>query len=144
MNAKRANTRRQGPILPVQPRMDTRRNQPCPCGSGRKAKKCCLARLKMMAALPPVVRTQVIVAGILGRWPITAPPPPVPAAVKQRYDDLVAKQTAKTVIPFESGIIQSGNTVIDTGPGTLTLTTEDTHAATTPETPAAATDLPVA
>ena len=71
-------------------------------------------------------------------------PPPVPAAVKQRYDDLVAKQTAKTVIPFESGIIQSGNTVIDTGPGTLTLTTEDTHAATTPETPAAATDPPVA
>ncbi len=144
MNSKRANTRRQGRILPVQPRMDIRRNQPCPCGSGRKAKKCCLARLKMMAALPPAVRTQVIVAGVLGHWPTTEPPPPVPAAVKQRYDDLVAKQTAKTVIPFESGIIQSGNTTIEAGPSNLTLTTEDTHAATTPETTAAATDVPVA
>jgi hypothetical protein len=43
------------------------RNEKCPCGSGKKAKKCCLARIKALAALPPHLREQVVVAEILGR-----------------------------------------------------------------------------
>jgi len=143
MNARRANTRRQGPILPVQPRMDIRRNQPCPCGSGRKAKKCCLARLKMMAALPPALRTQAIVTGVLGHWPTVAPPPPLPAAVKARFDTLVAEQAARKTIPFESGFLQAGSTAVEIGPGTITPTTESTDAATA-STQTAATDPPAA
>jgi len=30
---------------PVTPKYQVRRNQPCPCGSGRKAKKCCLKNI---------------------------------------------------------------------------------------------------
>lgn len=42
------------------------RNDKCPCGSGKKSKKCCLDKIKALAALPPVVREQVVVAKILG------------------------------------------------------------------------------
>jgi hypothetical protein len=51
------------------------RNVKCPCGSGKKAKKCCLPRIKQLASLPPEVRTQAIIAGILGHWPTTEPTP---------------------------------------------------------------------
>ena len=44
------------------------RNDKCPCGSGKKAKKCCLEKLKAFAALPPRLREQVVVAKILN-WP---------------------------------------------------------------------------
>jgi len=43
-----------------------RRNDKCPCGSGKKAKKCCLDKIKALAALPPEVRQQAVVAKILG------------------------------------------------------------------------------
>lgn len=46
------------------------RNDKCPCGSGKKAKKCCLDKIKALAALPPRLREQVVVAEILGR-PVT-------------------------------------------------------------------------
>ncbi len=49
------------------------RNDKCPCGSGRKAKKCCLDKIKALAALPPHLREQVVVAKILGR-PINTEP----------------------------------------------------------------------
>jgi len=42
------------------------RNEKCPCGSGKKAKRCCLDKLKALAALPPHLREQVVVAKILG------------------------------------------------------------------------------
>jgi hypothetical protein len=84
-----------GPVLPVQERPDIRRNQLCPCGSGKKAKKCCLSRLKAMAALPPAVRTQAIVAGVLGHWPAVEPRPAVSEAVQKQFDDLVAREGAK-------------------------------------------------
>jgi len=45
------------------------RNEKCPCGSGKKAKKCCLKKIEMLAALPPDVREQVVAAKILGHWP---------------------------------------------------------------------------
>ena len=48
------------------------RNDKCPCGSGKKAKKCCLAKLKVFATLPPAIRRQVVVARILGR-PVNSP-----------------------------------------------------------------------
>ncbi len=32
------------------------RNDPCPCGSGKKAKKCHLAKIKFVLNLPPAVR----------------------------------------------------------------------------------------
>jgi hypothetical protein len=43
------------------------RNDKCPCGSGKKAKRCCLDKIKAFAALPPALREQVVVAKILGR-----------------------------------------------------------------------------
>lgn len=49
------------------------RNDKCPCGSGKKAKRCCLDKIKALAALPPRLREQVMVAKILGR-PIGAEP----------------------------------------------------------------------
>lgn len=48
-----------------------RRNEKCPCGSGKKAKKCCLEKIKALAALPHELRQQVVVATILGRDPLT-------------------------------------------------------------------------
>ena len=56
------------------------RNDKCPCGSGKKAKKCCLNKIKVLAALPPHIREQVVVAKILGRLPWSKPT--APAAVK--------------------------------------------------------------
>ncbi len=43
------------------------RNDKCPCGSGKKAKKCCLDKIKALAALPPALRERVVVAKILGK-----------------------------------------------------------------------------
>jgi hypothetical protein len=48
-----------------------RRNEKCPCGSGKKAKTCCLDKIKALAALSPELRQQVVVAKILGRDPLT-------------------------------------------------------------------------
>ena len=118
--AKPRTNRRQGILLPVQPHMDLKRNAPCPCGSGKKAKKCCLRRLSALSGLPPVVRTQALVAGILGRWPTVEPPKPIPAAVQQRFNELAAQKAAVTV-PIESAVIHDGNTTINCSSGTLTL-----------------------
>jgi len=43
------------------------RNDKCPCGSGKKAKKCCLSAIRAFAALPQAVREQIVVARILGQ-----------------------------------------------------------------------------
>ncbi len=51
------------------------RNEKCPCGSGKKAKKCCLNKIKALAALPPAFREQVVAAKILGHWPTVGPTP---------------------------------------------------------------------
>jgi len=53
-------------MQPVRRAKTPRRNEPCPCGSGKKAKRCCLPNIHRLAALPPIVRTQAIVAQILG------------------------------------------------------------------------------
>jgi len=49
------------------------RNARCPCGSGKKAKRCCLTNIKLLASLPPEARQQLIVASILGHSVNTAP-----------------------------------------------------------------------
>lgn len=51
---------------PIRKEQVPRRNEPCPCGSGKKAKHCCLSKIKALAALPPRVRQQFVVANILG------------------------------------------------------------------------------
>jgi hypothetical protein len=51
---------------PIRKEKLPRRNAKCPCGSGKKAKKCCLNKIKTLAALPPVLREQVVAAKILG------------------------------------------------------------------------------
>jgi len=48
------------------------RNEKCPCGSGKKAKKCCLDKIKALAAVPPELRQHVVVAKILGHDPLDA------------------------------------------------------------------------
>lgn len=42
-----------------------KRNQQCPCGSGKKAKHCCLHKIQALAAIPPEIRQEAIVAAIL-------------------------------------------------------------------------------
>ena len=58
-------------LQPIRRERLPRRNEKCPCGSGKKAKKCCLDKIKALAALPPELRQQVVVAKILGRDPLT-------------------------------------------------------------------------
>jgi hypothetical protein len=43
------------------------RNGKCPCGSGKKFKKCCLAKAKVVMAAPPEKRIEVMVNQILGK-----------------------------------------------------------------------------
>jgi len=41
------------------------RNAPCPCGSGKKIKYCCLDKIRALVALPPHLCEQHLVAQIL-------------------------------------------------------------------------------
>jgi hypothetical protein len=43
------------------------RNDPCPCNSGKKAKRCCLNKIKFLANLPPNVRERVVANALLQR-----------------------------------------------------------------------------
>ena len=54
-------------LLPIRKEKLPRRNDKCPCGSGKKAKKCCLPSIRAFAALPQSVREQIVVARILSR-----------------------------------------------------------------------------
>jgi len=54
-------------LQPIRKEKLPRRNEKCPCGSGKKAKKCCLSAIKAFAALPPSIREQIVVARILSR-----------------------------------------------------------------------------
>ena len=54
-------------LQPIRKEKLPRRNDKCPCGSGMKAKKCCLPSIKAFAALPPSIREQIVVARILSR-----------------------------------------------------------------------------
>ena len=63
------------------------RNDPCACGSGRKAKRCCLPKINALAELTPAQREQVAVAHILRHRPV-APPKAVPPAVQAKFNAL--------------------------------------------------------
>ena len=85
-----------------------RRNDMCPCGSGKKAKKCCLPSIKAFAALPQSVREQIVVARILQqRQPLlaaaSAGPPTAPAVVKITGGTITTEDGIS--IPIESGQI---------------------------------------
>ncbi len=54
-------------LQPIRREKLPRRNDKCPCGSGKKAKKCCLPSIKAFAALPQSAREQIVVARILSR-----------------------------------------------------------------------------
>ena len=60
------NFSRRALMEPIRKEKLPRRNAKCPCSSGKKAKKCCLNKIKALAALPPVLREQVVSAKILG------------------------------------------------------------------------------
>ena len=45
---------------PIHREKTPRRNEPCPCGSGKKTKKCCLAKIKFLANVPPRYREAVV------------------------------------------------------------------------------------
>ncbi|WP_194847878.1 SEC-C metal-binding domain-containing protein [Candidatus Neptunochlamydia vexilliferae] len=66
------------------------RNDPCPCGSGKKFKKCCalkspLQRRTFTAATPKSVENSVQrIAGMLSKEPPAEPP--------KKLDDKVKKQ----------------------------------------------------
>ena len=47
-----------------------KRNQPCPCGSKLKAKRCCLQQVKAIAALPEDARQSFLAASILQQTPV--------------------------------------------------------------------------
>jgi len=47
-----------------------KRNQPCPCGSGKKAKRCCLEQVKAIAALPESVSRAFLEASNRQQMPI--------------------------------------------------------------------------
>ena len=111
---------RHAPALPVEPRINVRRNQPCPCGSGKKAKKCCLPRIKALADLHPEVRKQVVLAGILGHWPTVDPPAPTPVAVQQRFDELVGS-TGRQGGPCHRRRSGDPRCRPDSGPGHTTI-----------------------
>jgi hypothetical protein len=69
------------PLYPVNTKYRVKRNKPCPCGSGKKAKNCCAARLAAMSNMTPEQRTSVIVSGIVRPKPASIPP-----AVQARFD----------------------------------------------------------
>ncbi len=65
---KRNMTKMKKPDTPLTPHRNgprIKRNQPCPCGSGRKAKHCCLNRIKTLESIPPRLRERLIIDSIL-------------------------------------------------------------------------------
>jgi len=54
-----------------------KRNQPCPCKSGLKAKRCCLKQVKAIAVLPERERESFLAASILQQTPIGSIKEPV-------------------------------------------------------------------
>lgn len=52
-------------LQPIRREKTPRRNEKCPCGSGKKAKRCCLPKIQALAAIPPEVRRRMIVDSIL-------------------------------------------------------------------------------
>jgi len=71
-----------------------RRNEPCPCKSGKKAKHCCLDRIKTLAAVPRHLREQFLVAQILAP-PVVVTPPAGPVTVEEVVAEVAEGATAR-------------------------------------------------
>ncbi len=95
-------------LQPIRKEKLPRRNEKCPCGSGKKAKKCCLPSIRAFAALPQRVREQIVVARILGQHrPILAaadPGPPTGHSVVNVTSGTITTEDG-IAIPIESGEI---------------------------------------
>lgn len=62
---KQIKKKRPANVAPIRANQHVPRNKPCPCGSGIKAKRCCLPRIQQISALPPHIRNQIMVDAIL-------------------------------------------------------------------------------
>jgi len=87
------------------------RNSLCPCGSGKKIKKCCLRKINAIAALPPEVRDSLIVNRILhganaAPLPGATGPASVPPAVAARFAAIRAAQEAAQAANPDDGAAQ--------------------------------------
>ena len=100
-------------LQPIRREKLPRRNDKCPCGSGKKAKKCCLNKIKAFAALPQRIREQLVVNRILQQRPpllaaANAGSPTAPAVVKVIGGTITTEDGIS--IPIESGqIIAAAN-----------------------------------
>ena len=54
-------------LQPIRNSTRIKRNQPCPCGSGKKAKRCCLGKIKALEAIPAEFRARLVADSILRR-----------------------------------------------------------------------------
>jgi len=72
-----------------------RRNEPCPCKSGKKAKRCCLDRIRTLAAIPRHLREQFLVAQILAP-PIVVAPLVDSVTVEEVVAEVAEEATART------------------------------------------------
>lgn len=69
-----------------------KRNQLCPCGSGKKAKRCCLGQIKAIAALPENVRRAFLEAGIRQQMPIGSIEEPAQIEAHQPLQEAIDKR----------------------------------------------------
>jgi hypothetical protein len=78
--------------IPVTSPVKLGRNDPCPCGSGKKAKRCCLNKITALAALPSRLRERLVAAQILGHDPYLVVPPAGPTTVQDTASTPAAEQ----------------------------------------------------
>jgi hypothetical protein len=86
MNKKRKHREKIRAAEAAKGNMYLTRNDPCACGSGKKAKRCCLPTINALVELTPAQREQVAVAKIL-RHPQPVPTD-IPAAVQGKFAEL--------------------------------------------------------
>jgi hypothetical protein len=86
------------------------RNALCPCGSGKKAKRCCLKKIQALEDMPPALREQVVVGE----------PQPVPAAVAAKFVAVAAATgtAAAATDSLAQAIVAAGLTG-ETGPNDM-------------------------
>lgn len=65
--AKRKKKKEPSGLQPIRSSTKVKRNQPCPCESGKKAKHCCLRKIQALEAIPPELRARFMADSILQR-----------------------------------------------------------------------------
>src|SRR5215210_7573717 len=92
--------------------MKVGRNDPCPCGSGKKYKKCCLAKDEAAARQPYAQQTatQREVAGAFDLPPLPEPPPPPPPdpldqARGELWEEFEAAEPAEQLALFRQALV---------------------------------------